>query len=33
MSNAITVLLSKDIARKLAVSFPTRPKALPMNVT
>jgi len=27
------VLLSKDIARKLAVSFPTRPKALPMNVT
>ena len=33
MSNAITVLLSKDIARKLAASFPTRPKALPMNVT
>lgn len=34
MANAITVLLNKDIARKLAVSFPTRATSmLPSNVT
>lgn len=33
MANAITVLLSKDIARKLAISFPTTPSALPQTMT
>lgn len=34
MANAISVLLNKDIARKLAVSFPTRAKSiLPSAVT
>ncbi|KIN66351.1 Cyclic nucleotide-binding domain protein [Sulfitobacter noctilucicola] len=33
MANAISVLLNKDIARKLAVSFPSKPFALPPTVT
>ncbi|MFK7834852.1 MAG: cyclic nucleotide-binding domain-containing protein [Sulfitobacter sp.] len=33
MANAVSVLLNKDIARKLAVSFPSQPSPLPNNVT
>ncbi len=33
MANAISILLNKDIARKLAVSFPTPAPALPETLT
>jgi len=34
MANAVSVLLNKDIARKLAVSFPNAPPSmLPNNLT